>query len=94
MRLMACRTRVAIPVLEMSDSHVIDWMDRDATGSDHDHGHLGLLLLSTIVFGLAGAFYVLLSGGTMLMAFLAYMAGGWLGIGLAALTVMWRTTPV
>jgi len=78
----------------MYDSQLIDRMDHDAATADDDHTQLGLLLVSTVVFGLCGGLFVLWSAGTMLWAFLAYMAGGWFGIAFAALTIMGRNGPV
>lgn len=84
-------------MLKMSDSLLIDRTDfHHGFGLDHDggedaHAQLGLLLLSTVVFGLGAGFFALWSGASLFSAFLAYMAGGWCGIGLAALTILRRS---
>jgi hypothetical protein len=74
----------------MTDSMLVDLQDCPDTGSEDGHSQLGFLLLSTVVFGLSAGFMVLWNGGTFFSAFLAYMAGGWCGIGLAALTILRR----
>jgi hypothetical protein len=48
------------------------------------------LFVTTVGFALASAAAMLLSGGSWLPVCLAYMVGGWMGLGLALASVVMR----
>jgi hypothetical protein len=51
---------------------------------------MGSLFMTTVAFALAAAFAMLWAGGTWFPVFLAYMAGGWMGLGLSVAAAFWH----
>ena len=59
---------------------------------DHDLGpaHAGHLVMATVVGGCGAALAVILSDGSTLQVIAAYMLGGWCGVVLVVLAVLWH----
>jgi hypothetical protein len=69
-------------------------LDPDSTGHDLTKAgvspRLGMILASTAVFGVGAMLGAIWSGAALWQAFGAYMLGGWFGLAVAVLSILWR----